>query len=100
MPRDEHNWIVYPKLAHSWQNLFSQEYGAAVRTFLWGGAKAALSAMGEDKDDADNKLLWKPEYEMQRRIIFYFWKLNPETYTMLFLEMVKKINYRLSNLNN
>lgn len=100
LSRDEHNWIVYPKLAHNWQSLFSQEYGAAVRTFLWGGAKAALSAMGEDKDDAYNKLLWKPENEMQRRIMFYFWKLNPETYTKLFLGMVKKINYRLNHSNN
>lgn len=100
LSRNEQNWIVYPKLTRNWQNLFSQEYGAAVRTFLWGGAKAALSAMGEDKDDTDNKLLWKPENEMQRRIVFYFWKLNPETYTMLFLGMVKKINYRLNYLNN
>lgn len=100
LSRDEHNWIVYPKLPRNWQNLFSQEYGAAVRTFLWGGAKAALSAMGEDKDDADNKLLWKPENEIQRRIMFYFWKLTPETYTKLFLGMVKKINYRLNHSNN
>jgi hypothetical protein len=97
---DEQNRIVYPRLAHNWQNLFLQEYGAAIRTFLWGGAKAALSAMGEDKDDAGNKLLWKPENEMQRRIMFYFWKLTPETYTKLFLGMIQKISYRLNHLNN
>lgn len=95
--RDEHNWIVYPQLKHNWQNLFSQEYGAAIRIFLWGGAKAALSAMGEDNDDASNKLLWKPENEIQRRIVFYFWKLNPETYSKIFLGMIKKIGFRLNH---
>lgn len=100
LSRDEHNWLVYPKLPRSWQNLFSQEYGAAIRTFLWGGAKAALSAMGEDKDDTGNKLLWMSENEMQRRIMFYFWKLNSETYRELFLEMTIKINYRLNHINN
>lgn len=97
---DEHNWIVYPKLAGNWQNLFSKEYGAAIRTFLWGGAKAALSIIGEDKDKEGNKTLWISDNEIQRRIMFYFWKLNPETYTYLFLGMVRKINYRLSLLNN
>jgi hypothetical protein len=98
--KDENNRVIYPKLTHNWQYLFTKKYGYAIRTFLWGGAKAALSAMGEDKDDADNKLLWKPENEIQRRIMFYFWKLNPETYTVLFLEMVRKLSYRLNHSNN
>jgi hypothetical protein len=96
---DENNRIIYPKIAKNWQNLFSHEYGVAIRTFLWGGAKAALSAMGEDKDEQGNKLLWKSENETQRRIMFYFWKLNPETYKNIFFGMVKKINYRLNRHN-
>ena len=54
--------------------------------------------MGEDVDKDGNKLLWLPGNEIQRRIIFYFWKLNPQAYTELYLVMVKKINYRLNQL--
>ena len=98
--RNNDNWIIYPKIANKWQGLFSCEYGAAIRTFLWGPAKAALSAMGKDKDEQGNVLLWMPDNETQRRIIFYYWKLNPEAYTELFMTMVKKINYRLNQFNN
>lgn len=95
--RDDQNWIVYPRLEARWQKLFRTDYGAAIRTFLWGGAKAALSAMEENSDKNGNKSLWNPENEMQRRITFYYWKLNPKTYTQLFLGMLRKINYKLNN---
>ena len=98
--KSENNRIVYPKINKTWQDLFKTEYGSAVRTFLNGPVKAALSAMGQDNDQEGNKLLWLPENETQRRIMFYYWKLNPEAYTELFLEMVKKINYRLNHNKN
>jgi len=98
--RNNDKWIIYPKISKIWQCLFTSEYGAAIRTFLWGPAKAALSAMGKDKDDQGNILLWIPENETQRRIIFYYWKLNSEAYTELFMAIVKKINYRLNQINN
>ena len=97
--KDENNRIIYPKISKKWQGLFRNEYGVAIRTFLWGPAKAALSAMGKDIDEQGNKLLWQSENETQRRIMFYYWKLNPEAYTELFLAMVKKINYRLFHNN-
>jgi len=94
--RDSNNWIVYPKISNQWQDLFNRDYGAAVRTFLWGPTKAALSTMRLDADEHGNELLWLPENEIQRRIIFYFWKLNPHAYAELYIAMVKKINYRLN----
>lgn len=96
--RDANHRIVYPRVNQNWQNLFNREYGSAVRTFLWGPAKAALSAMGLDSEGQE-KLLWLPVNEIQRRIIFYYWTLNPEAYIELFLTMVKKINYRINHLN-
>lgn len=93
--KKENDWIIYPKIAPKWQTLFQTNYGRAIRTFLNGPAKAALSFMGQD-----NGYLWKSENEIQRRIIFYYWKLNPEAYTELFLAMVKKVNYRLNNNYN
>jgi len=95
--KDEEDRVIFPKLKQRWQNLFTKDYGYSIKTFLWGPAKAALSVMGKDTDEQGNKLLWMPENETQRRIIFYYWKLNPEAYTELFSEMVKKINYRLNH---
>jgi hypothetical protein len=95
--KTDNNWIVYPKLNRIWQGLFTKEYGSAIRTFLWGPAKAALSAMRKDTDEQGKELLWLSENETQRRIMFYYWKLNPEAYTELFLAMVKKINYRMNS---
>lgn len=95
--KTDNNWIVYPKLSRIWQGLFTKEYGSAIRTFLWGPAKAALSAMRKDTNEQGKEFLWLPENETQRRIMFYYWKLNPEAYTELFLAMVKKINYRMNS---
>jgi hypothetical protein len=98
--KTDNNKVVYPQINRKWQNLFNNKnYGYAIRTFLYGPAKAALSAMGKDTDEQGQKLLWLPQNETQRRIMFYYWKLNPEAYTELFMAMIKKINYRINNNN-
>lgn len=94
--KDENERVVFPELGN-WRDLV-KKLSYLFNPFLFSPAKAALSAMGEDVDKDGNKLLWLPGNEIQRRIIFYFWKLNPQAYTELYLVMVKKINYRLNQL--
>jgi hypothetical protein len=94
----ENDWIIYPRINKKWQDLFHQEYGAAIRNFLWTPAKAALSAMGKDEDSDGNKnLLWMKKHEIERRIMFYYWKLLPDEYNKMFEAMLEKISYRLNN---
>jgi hypothetical protein len=92
--KNENGRVLFPLLKPNWNDfLFNGgEFGYFLKPFLFAPPKAALSIMGQD-----DGYLWKQENEIQRRIMYYYWKLNPEAYTELFLAMVKKINYRLNN---
>jgi hypothetical protein len=88
------NKIIHPNIRHKWRDLIDEHICDNInfRPFLLAPVKAALSTMGEDGD-----WLWQQNHEQERRIIFYYWQMNPGKYAELYMAMIQEINHRINN---